>query len=218
MSLPWQLLGAHGPLLHLMKLDFLTRFLDTSNFKIPFLYCLNLQVPDSVSCPKIKVVEIDFQYPAEGILERQKQGYRITSVAANSDQIAFVFSITGEAPASVKQETLLTSHFPVSGTQVINSAIFNTINLVALTLLHGAPILFCRRCGRGITIFLPCAIVEPYLKIPSILRALLVLSWVTCVINRAASVIFFPLLLGGEIRQVTGHWTWIKHVSNCMRE
>ncbi|KAI6668910.1 hypothetical protein NL676_003795 [Syzygium grande] len=64
-----------------------------------------------------QVVEIDFQYPAEGILERQKQGYHITSVAASSDQIAFVFSITGEAPASVKQETLLTSNFPVSGTQ-----------------------------------------------------------------------------------------------------
>ncbi|XP_048133587.1 casein kinase 1-like protein HD16 [Rhodamnia argentea] len=62
-----------------------------------------------------QVVELDFQYPAEGIHERLKQGYRIMLVAATPDQVAFVFSIRGgaAATASVEQETLRTYNFPV---------------------------------------------------------------------------------------------------------
>ncbi|KAF8010159.1 hypothetical protein BT93_J0955 [Corymbia citriodora subsp. variegata] len=64
-----------------------------------------------------QVVEIDFQFPAESIVERRKQGYHITSVAASLDHIAIVFSVTGEAPSSVKQETHLMSDFLISGIQ-----------------------------------------------------------------------------------------------------
>ncbi|KAF8023218.1 hypothetical protein BT93_F0658 [Corymbia citriodora subsp. variegata] len=61
-----------------------------------------------------QAVELDFQYPAEGIHERLKQGYYITSVAATSDEVAFIFSnIKGmPATANVEQETLQTSTFP----------------------------------------------------------------------------------------------------------
>jgi len=64
-------------------------------------------------CKTFKAIELDFQYPAEGIRERLKQGYHITSVAANLDEVAFIFSIPGgAATASVEQEMLQTSNFP----------------------------------------------------------------------------------------------------------
>ncbi|KAI6679998.1 hypothetical protein NL676_033879 [Syzygium grande] len=59
-------------------------------------------------------VELDFQFPAEGIHERRKQGYYITSVAATLDEVAFIFGNIGGVPAteSVEQETLQTINFP----------------------------------------------------------------------------------------------------------
>ncbi|XP_048133651.1 casein kinase 1-like protein HD16 [Rhodamnia argentea] len=61
-----------------------------------------------------QVVELDFQYPFEGIYERWNQGYFITSVAATPAQVAFVFSIPEEEEVPVRgsQEAVQTSHFP----------------------------------------------------------------------------------------------------------
>ena len=38
------------------------------------------------------MIELDFQYPSEGIHKRWDVGYRITCAAATSDQAAFVLS------------------------------------------------------------------------------------------------------------------------------
>ena len=58
-------------------------------------------------------VELDFQYPSEGIHKRWDAGFRVTACAATPDQAAFVLSIPGpKRPADETQETLRTSQFP----------------------------------------------------------------------------------------------------------
>jgi hypothetical protein len=60
----------------------------------------------------LQVVELDFQYPSEGIHKRWDGGYRITALAATPDQGAFVLSIPRRAMSDETQETLRTSTFP----------------------------------------------------------------------------------------------------------
>lgn len=59
-------------------------------------------------------VELDFQYPSEGIHRRWDAGasFRITSCAATPDQAAFVLSVPRRRPVDETQETLRTSAFP----------------------------------------------------------------------------------------------------------
>ncbi len=59
-------------------------------------------------------VELDFQYPSEGIHRRWDVGFRITSCAATPDQAAFVISVPRRRPVDETQETLRTSAFPSS--------------------------------------------------------------------------------------------------------
>ncbi|CAN6439806.1 unnamed protein product [Victoria cruziana] len=62
-----------------------------------------------------QVVELDFLYPSEGIHRRWENGYRITSIAATSDQAAFILSASRRRLAADEtQETLRTSAFPSS--------------------------------------------------------------------------------------------------------
>jgi hypothetical protein len=58
-------------------------------------------------------VELDFQYPSEGIHKRWDGGYRVTAIGATADQAAFVLSLP-RRPGDVEetQETLRTSTFP----------------------------------------------------------------------------------------------------------
>lgn len=69
----------------------------------------------------LQVVELDFQYPSEGIHRRWIQGYRITTMAANSDQAAIVLSLPKRKPSNETQETLRTSQFPITNIQVFNT-------------------------------------------------------------------------------------------------
>ncbi|CAO2815465.1 unnamed protein product [Amaranthus hypochondriacus] len=62
-----------------------------------------------------QVVELDFQYPSEGIQRRWGEGYRITAVASTPDQTAIVLSVFADPKNSDTQGTLRTDHFP--GTQ-----------------------------------------------------------------------------------------------------
>ena len=57
-------------------------------------------------------VELDFQYPSEGIHKRWDLGFRITACAATADQAAFVLSVPRRRPMDETQETLRTSAFP----------------------------------------------------------------------------------------------------------
>eukprot|EP00775_Hariotina_reticulata_P012187 gene12187-12324_t len=59
-------------------------------------------------------VELDFQYPSEGIHRRWDAGFRITACAATPDQSAFVLSVPRRRPMDETQETLRTSAFPSS--------------------------------------------------------------------------------------------------------
>ncbi|KAF8023217.1 hypothetical protein BT93_F0657 [Corymbia citriodora subsp. variegata] len=63
-----------------------------------------------------QAVELDFQYPTEGIHERLKQGYYITSVATNPDEYSRRSTSRSTSKrrcrASVEQEMLQTSNFP----------------------------------------------------------------------------------------------------------
>lgn len=65
-----------------------------------------------------KVVELDFLYPSEGIHRRWENGYRITSMAATSDQAAFILSIPKRKLLDETQETLRTSAFPSTHVKV----------------------------------------------------------------------------------------------------
>jgi hypothetical protein len=60
----------------------------------------------------LQVVELDFQYPSEGLHQRYGAGYRITSCAATPDQAAFILSMTKKPKMKPMDETLLTSDFP----------------------------------------------------------------------------------------------------------
>ena len=57
-------------------------------------------------------VELDFQYPSEGIHRRWVGHYRITACAATPVQAAFVLSTLFRRPVDETQETLRTSAFP----------------------------------------------------------------------------------------------------------
>jgi hypothetical protein len=59
-----------------------------------------------------QVVELDFQYPSEGVHRRWDGGYRITAGAATGEQAAFVLSLPRRATLDATQETLRTSTFP----------------------------------------------------------------------------------------------------------
>ncbi len=62
----------------------------------------------------LQCVELDFQYPSEGIHRRWDAGFRITACAATPDQSAFVLSVPRRRPMDETQETLRTSAFPSS--------------------------------------------------------------------------------------------------------
>jgi len=59
-----------------------------------------------------QAVELDFQYPSEGIHRRWEDHYRITACAATPMQACFVLSTPWKRPADETQETLRTSAFP----------------------------------------------------------------------------------------------------------
>ena len=59
-------------------------------------------------------IELDFQYPSEGIPRRWDAGFRITACAATPDQSAFSLSVPRRRPMDETQETLRTSAFPSS--------------------------------------------------------------------------------------------------------
>lgn len=63
-------------------------------------------------CHPQQVVEVDFQYPSEGIHKRWDAGYRITCSASTHDQSAFVLSNLRKPNPDETQETLRTSTFP----------------------------------------------------------------------------------------------------------
>jgi hypothetical protein len=66
-----------------------------------------------------QVVELDFQYPSEGIHKRWGEGYRITAVASTPDQTAIVLSVCADPRNSDTQETLRTDYFPGTQTKVM---------------------------------------------------------------------------------------------------
>lgn len=74
-----------------------------------FLFCME---------PTLKVVELDFLYPSEGIHRRWESGYRITCMAATADQAAFILSIPKRKLMDETQETLRTSAFPSTHVKV----------------------------------------------------------------------------------------------------
>jgi hypothetical protein len=53
-------------------------------------------------------IELDFQYPSEGIHRRWDAGFRITACAATPDQSAFALSVPRRRPMDETQETLRT--------------------------------------------------------------------------------------------------------------
>ena len=59
-----------------------------------------------------QVVELDFQYPSEGIHKRWEAGYRITCAAATQDQAAFVLS---SMRSSNVDETQASAHTGLGG-------------------------------------------------------------------------------------------------------
>lgn len=69
----------------------------------------------------IQVVELDFLYPSEGIHRRWDTGYRITAIAATTDQAAFVLSVPKKKLTDETQETLRTSAFPSTHVKVCNN-------------------------------------------------------------------------------------------------
>lgn len=64
------------------------------------------------------MVELDFLYPSEGIHRRWENGYRITAMAATTDQAAFILSIPKRKVMDETQETLRTSAFPSTHVKV----------------------------------------------------------------------------------------------------
>lgn len=68
-----------------------------------------------------QVVELDFLFPSEGVCPRYNAGYRITSAAATSDQVALIMSLLCQKPSGVDDdahEVLATSYFPKASIQV----------------------------------------------------------------------------------------------------
>lgn len=61
--------------------------------------CVYQAACDSV----LQCVELDFQYPSEGIHRRWDAGFRITACAATPDQSAFVLSVPRRRPMDETQ-------------------------------------------------------------------------------------------------------------------
>jgi hypothetical protein len=55
---------------------------------------------------RLQCVELDFQYPSEGIHRRWDAGFRITACAATPDQSAFVLSVPRRRPMDETQVRL----------------------------------------------------------------------------------------------------------------
>lgn len=94
-----------------------THTLPTSSSLVPGAPCAYLPPPSPPpsSSPLCRqCVELDFQYPSEGIHRRWDGGFRITATAATPDQSAFVLSVPRRRPMDETQETLRTSAFPSS--------------------------------------------------------------------------------------------------------
>lgn len=84
-------------------------------------------------------------YPSEGIHRRWENGYRITSMAATSDQAAFILSIPKRKLLDETQETLRTSAFPSTHVKVISSYInfmFGICAVLACMLVFANPFRF----------------------------------------------------------------------------
>lgn len=79
-------------------------------------------------------MELDFLYPSEGIHRRWENGYRITSMAATSDQAAFILSIPKRKLLDETQETLCTSAFPSTHVKVFPCHVnpFNFVGMFAV--------------------------------------------------------------------------------------
>ncbi|MEW5314517.1 MAG: hypothetical protein WDW38_006009 [Sanguina aurantia] len=75
------------------------------------------------------VVELDFQYPSEGIHKRWDVGFRITCSGSTHEQSAFILSTMKKPPPDETQETLRTSNFP---TQHIKEKWDNNLFLVSI--------------------------------------------------------------------------------------
>ena len=73
-----------------------------------------IQIQNSKNSTKQQCIELDFQYPSEGIHRRWDAGFRITACAATPDQSAFALSVPRRRPMDETQETLRTSAFPSS--------------------------------------------------------------------------------------------------------
>lgn len=142
----WLLLAAAGVLSCPGILGILIRYLNlfTTNFR----YCMNILNADCLIfffVWRCKVVEIDFLYPSEGIHRRWENGYRITSMAATSDQAAFILSIPKRKLLDETQETLRTSAFPSTHVKVISSYInfmFGICAVLACMLVFANPFRF----------------------------------------------------------------------------
>ncbi|MCO5601134.1 hypothetical protein L7F22_055253 [Adiantum nelumboides] len=80
--------------------------------ELHLLICGHSQFVKKQSDHCLKVVELDFLYPSEGIHRRWDSGYRITATAATWDQAAFILSVPKKKPIDETQETLRTSAFP----------------------------------------------------------------------------------------------------------
>jgi len=61
---------------------------------------------------KEQCVEVDFQYPSEGIHKRWDFDFRITTCTATCDQTVFVFSTPKRFLRNETQETLRLTAFP----------------------------------------------------------------------------------------------------------
>lgn len=60
----------------------------------------------------LQCVELDFQYPSEGIHRRWDAGFRITACAATPDQSAFVLSVPRRRPMDETQVRIMAAGLP----------------------------------------------------------------------------------------------------------
>jgi hypothetical protein len=79
----------------------------------PWLTAPSAQAPHPPP-PPLQCVELDFQYPSEGIHRRWDAGYRITSCAATPDQAAFVLRCSKPPCGRAGRAPVLPGHLPSS--------------------------------------------------------------------------------------------------------
>merc|ERR1712224_980164 len=87
------------------KEGFFVTSMATSDFRWAIIVSRN--TPYKEQC-----IEVDCQYPSEGIHKRWNADFRITSCTATSDQTVFVFSLLKRLLRYETQETLRTTTFP----------------------------------------------------------------------------------------------------------